>query len=162
MTTATWSKCSADFVFDGAWVDLIAVGTDLREWELFIAALRSGPFSLQCYRDGETIPVPTSASWALAETSVATVCLSVQAGEVVARCHFFEGDLELDIDPREVVNEAAFESLLDLMRFVANAVGRPVIAAPEGGGLEEAFLCVDPNGEALSLKARGVRKGMID
>lgn len=149
---ATWPNCSPYFIFDGAWVDLIAVGTDTSDWESFVAALTSGPYALRCCRDDEMIPIPESAGWALAETSLATVCLTVQTGGVSANCHFFGGDLELDIDPREVVDESAFESVLDLMRFVARAVGRPVIAAPEGGRLEEAFLRVDPNGEASFLE----------
>src|SRR5688572_13714389 len=93
---ATWTNCSPYFVFDGAWVDLIAVGTDLSEWESFVTELRSGPFTLECYRDGEAIPIPASACWALAERSVADVFMTVRAGVVSANCHFFGGDLELD------------------------------------------------------------------
>jgi len=80
--------------------------------------------------------------------------VSVQAGPITANCHFFGGDLKLDIDPREVTGEAAFASVLELMRLVARAVGRPVFAASEGFGQAGAFLSVAPEGEATYLPPR--------
>ncbi|HEY7153320.1 MAG TPA: hypothetical protein VH575_05105 [Gemmataceae bacterium] len=156
MEVANWTNCRANFAYDdGALVDLIAPGTGMAEWETFWAALRSGLFALKACRDGESIPLPESAAWIMAEREVASVMVSVMAGTLTANCHFFGGDLELDIDPREVVSESAFESVLALMRFVAGAVGRPVLAVPEGGNSEHAFLSVSPSGQAWFLPPRG-------
>jgi hypothetical protein len=154
---ATWDNCRADFAFDGALVYLLAPGTGPAEWEAFWSALRGGPFGLRAFRDGEPIPVPVSAGWVFAEREVATVMVSVLAGSVTANCHFFGGDLTLDIDPREVIEGSAFESVLALMRFVAGAVRLSVFAAPEGGTPAYAFLRVSPDGEAEFLPAGSVR-----
>jgi hypothetical protein len=154
---ATWDSCRADFVPDGALIDLTAPGTGDAEWEAFWSALLAGPFELRAFRDGEPIPLPESAAWVFAEREVASVTVSVLSGSVTANCHFFGGDLELDIDPREVVTEAAFESVLALMRFVAAAVGLPVIGAAEGGTPTYAFLRVSPDGQAAFLRAGSVR-----
>jgi hypothetical protein len=151
---ATWANCRADFAFDGALVDLIAPGTSIVEWEAFWVALRSGPFGLQAYRDGEPIPPPESVAWVVAEREVATVMVSVKVGAVTANCHFFGSDLELDLDPREIISESAFESVLSLMRFVAGTVGRPVLATPEGGNSQHAFLSVSPGGQSWFLPRR--------
>ena len=97
METTTWNTCRANFTFDGALIDLLAPGTDGAEWEAFWAALRTGPFELRAFRDGEPIPLPESAAWAFAEREVASVTVSVLAGAITANCHFFGGDLELDI-----------------------------------------------------------------
>jgi hypothetical protein len=150
MEAATWANCRADFSFNGAFVDLIAYTAGSAEWDAFWAALRSGPFELRAYQDGEPIPLPETVAWFLAEQEKATVMVSVLSRTVTANCHFFS-DLELDIDPREVVSEEAFESVLALMRFVAAAVGLPVLASPEGGGPEHAFLRVLSNGQAEFL-----------
>ncbi len=83
--------------------------------------------------------------------------VSVLSGTVTANCHFFGGDLELDIDPREVVTEAAFESVLAVMRFVAAAVRIPVVAVAEGSTPAYAFLRVSPDGRAAFLRAGSVR-----
>jgi hypothetical protein len=151
---ATWDTCRADFAFDdGALIDLLAPGTGDAEWEAFWVALKAGPFVLHAFRDGEPIPLPESAAWAIAERQVASVVVSAQSGMVTANCHFFGGDLELDIDPREVTTEAAFESVLSIMRCVADAIRLPVIAVAEGGSPAYAFLRVSPEGQADFLWA---------
>ena len=157
MELATWGNCSADFAFDGALIDLIAPGTVPVEWEVFWAALRKGPFDLQASRGSESIPLPDSAAWCFGAREVETVMVSVLAGAVTANCHFFGGDLELDIDPREVVDEAAFESVLAVMRFMALAVDLPVFAVAEGGTPLYSFLRVLPDGQAVFLPAGSVR-----
>jgi hypothetical protein len=157
---ATWANCRADFAFDGALVDLLVPGTRHDEWEAFWAALRAGPFTLAAFRDGEPIPLPESACWVFAEREVASVMVSVLAGDVTANCHFFGGDLELDIDPREVAGAEAFESVLSIMRFVAAAVGLPAFATMEGGTREHAFLRVSPDGQAEFLPPRSFRQSL--
>jgi hypothetical protein len=81
----------------------------------------------------------------------------VLSGAVTANCHFFGGDLKLDIDPREVVSQEAFESVLAVMRFVAAAVRRPVLAVAEGGSPGYAFMRASPDGQAVFLP-RSVRR----
>ena len=154
MQAATWVNCRADFALDGALIDLIAPGTGQVEWEAFWAALRSGPFGLRVFRDGELIALPESASWVFAERNKAAVVVPVLSGTVTANCHFFGGNLELDIDPREVECKPAFESVLELMRFVAHAVGRAVLATPEGRTSEHAFIQATPDGRADLLPSR--------
>ena len=146
---AIWANRSDDFAFDGALIDLIAPGTGPAEWEAFWAALRSAPFELNTFRDGAPISLPETAAWFFNEGKVASVMVSARWGTVTANCHFFGGDLELDIDPREVVSEHAFESVLSLMRFVAAAIWLPVLATPESGGARCAFLRVLPDGQAM-------------
>jgi hypothetical protein len=150
---ATWDNCRAEFAFDGALIDLLVPGTGDADWEAFWSALRAGPFRLQAFRDGESIPLPESAAWVFAERGMASVMVSVQSGAVTANCHFFGGDLELDIDSREVTGPAAFESVLAVMRFVAAAVGLPVVAVAEGGRPAYPFLRVSRDGQAEFLRA---------
>ena len=59
---ATWETCRADFAFDGALIDLLCPGTDPLDWEVFWAAMRTGPFGLLTFRDDELIPMPDSAA----------------------------------------------------------------------------------------------------
>ncbi len=154
MEEASWANCQSEFAFDGSLVDLIVIGTEPAHWESFWTALRSGPFGLQAYRDGESIPLPATAEWAFVEREVASVTVQVMAGTVNIKCHFFGGELELDLDPREVVGERAFDSVLALMRLVAASVGLPILATSEGGGAEYGFLRVSPDGRAVFLPPR--------
>jgi hypothetical protein len=148
METASWKNCRAEFVFDGGLIDLLVPGTGAREWESFWTALLSGPFEIQGCRDSLPWPLPQTLAEVSAECQVACIMVSVCSGAVTVNCHFFgPGDLELDIDPRQVVDEAAYQSVLAVMRFVASSVGLPVFATPEGGSAEYAFLRVSPDGE---------------
>src|SRR5688572_22968260 len=151
MQPATWKNCRKDLTFDGALVDLLVPGTDPAEWEAFWKALRSGPFELRAFREGTPIPLPETAAWFFAATEEAGVMVSVRSGTITANCHFFGGDLTMDIDPREVTGEAAFESVLAVMRFVAAALGLPVFATAEGGTPNCAFVRVSPDGRAEFL-----------
>lgn len=160
MEAATWDACKADFGFDaadGALIDLIVPGTGPAEWEAFWSALRAGPFELRAFRDHEPMPLPESAAWLLAEQQNASVVVSVLAGGITANCFFYGGDLELDLDPREIVGDSAFESALAVMRLVAAGVGLPVFAASEGRTAEHAFLRVAPDGRAEFLPDGSVR-----
>lgn len=145
LETATWENCRNHFVLERALIDLRVPGTKDPEWEVFWAALRAGPFELHAFRDGESIPLPESAEWVFIERERASVMVTVRAGTVTANCHFFGGDLELDVYPPEINTEAAFASVLAIMRFVASAVGLAMFAMTEGGSLEEAFLRVTPD-----------------
>jgi hypothetical protein len=154
MEPATWDNCRADFVFDGALIDLIVPGCGPREWELFWPTLRSGPFQLRGERDGEPFELPETIFEILKESETATMLASVLVDPITVNCHFFGGELDLDIDPREVVNEKAFESVLTFMRFVAGAIGRPVLAVPERSFPSNAFLHVTPAGQPMFIPPR--------
>lgn len=154
MHPATWENCRSEFESEadaGALVDLIVPGTGAAEWELFWSALRSAPFGFRMYRDGEEIPLPDSASWALAEIQVASVMVSIAVHSITVNCHFFGGDLELDVAPREITNEAAYGAVLEVMRHIAHSLQMPMLATPEGAGVKRAFLKVLPDGRAFYL-----------
>ncbi len=159
MEPATWANCRADFAFDGALVDLRVPGTGPAEWEAFWAALREGPFKLRAFRDGEPIGLPESISWVFAEQEIAWVGVSVLAGTVTANCYFHGGDLELDVDPREITSDSAFESVLTVMRFIAAAIRLPVLAGTEGFTPPYAFIRVTPDGQAEFLRAGSISCG---
>ncbi len=157
MEPATWANCRADFAFDGAWVDLIVPGADtLTHWETGWAALRGGPFALQAFRDSEPIPLPGSAAEIFDARERDSIMVSVRVGTLTANCHFVGGDLELDIDPREVADPTSFEAVLTLMRFMAATIGLPMIAVAEGGTPAFAFLSVSPEGQATYLPAGSI------
>jgi hypothetical protein len=101
--------------------------------------------------------LPETAAWIFAEREQAGVMVSVRSGTITANCHFVGGDLKLDIDPREVVDAKAFESVLAVMRFVAAALGLPVLAVAEGGSPRYAFVQVSPDGQAVFLPPGSVR-----
>jgi hypothetical protein len=143
---------------DGTLVDLLVPGTGRAGWEAFWSALRSGPFELRAFRDGEPITPPESVAWILAEQKDASVYAWILAGNVCANFLFYDDDVKLHLAPREIVGESDFESVLAIMRFVAAAVRLPVFVVGECGTAEQAFLRVAPDGQAEFLPAGSVKR----
>ena len=58
--------------------------------------------------------------------------LVVELGGVSVNCHFFLPDeIELDIDPREVVGEAEHSAVLSFVGRLASLIGRDAVVTPE-------------------------------
>lgn len=147
MEAANWNRCRDDFTFDGALIDILALDADEMAWESFLSAIKASPFTLACFRDNERVALPESSAWTFAEREFASICLSILVGKVTANCFFFvRSEIELDVDPREVTCQETFESMLTLMRFISNSTGLRVVATPEGGGQNCAFLSATPGG----------------
>jgi len=96
--------------------------------------------------DGEAAVFPgVKEVFRLQETSH---CLSIWIGDVCANCHFFVSDeIELDLDPREVLGPNEHDALLAFVEGAANAVGLNGVITPEG--TEDApFLTFDINDQS--------------
>jgi hypothetical protein len=154
MTDATWESCQQDLAHHfGGLLDLLVPGTNDADWERFWAALRAGPFPFQTLRDGEPIPPPESAAWIFAERETVGVIVRIDVHGLQANCHFFGGELEVDLDPREITGETAFASMLHLQHFLATTLNRPAFAAFEGDGAARAFVQMTPDGQSTYLWA---------
>jgi hypothetical protein len=58
--------------------------------------------------------------------------LSVRFCGVLANCHFFTpGEIEFDIDPREVAGQPQLDGVFGFMRCLAQSVGRDTVLCPE-------------------------------
>ncbi|MDI9238009.1 hypothetical protein QLQ15_03700 [Lysobacter sp. LF1] len=147
---ATWDNSRAHFAPDGALIDLIVPGSGhARHWEALWTALRASSFELRATKDGVRIPLPETAACALAQRATVGVMATIDGGGMTANWHFFEGDIEVDLDPRDIGDERAFEFVLELMQTMANAIGLRVWATPEGGAVARAFLVAMRGGEAV-------------
>jgi hypothetical protein len=158
MEPATWENCRAEF--DRSYVALLVPGTGPAAWQAFWSALRSGPFEVLVLEEFDSIPPPKSVAWIFSRQEVVgrIILAYVTSGAVTPFCYFnFEGSdgdrTRLHIDCLEMVGAEAFKSVLVVMRFLAGALGLPVLAVEERGGLQDAFLRVSPDGQAVFLPA---------
>jgi hypothetical protein len=156
LPAATFEYCRNDLAFDGALIDVLVPGADTRHCELFWTSLLSMHGAVAVTRDGVSVAVPKTWSEGCVEAQDAAVTASIKVGALTVNCHFFGGELELDVDPREVNSEQAFEDLIGLMRLVSSSTGLKTLATPEGGRSEHAFICVLPDGSAMFIPPREV------
>lgn len=114
---------------DGSLRDVYFFGSDLESWSKFIDYASSYRFTYQA--DGKATEFPgVREVFRMRDTSH---CLSIWIGDACANCHFFLADeIELDLDPREVLGPQEHDALLAFVEGAANAVGLNGTITPEG------------------------------
>ena len=114
---------------DGSLRDVYFYGADLDRWCKLIEFASSHRFTYAA--DGEAAEFPgVMEVFRLRDTSH---CLSIWIGDACANCHFFVADeIELDLDPREVLGPNEHGALLAFVERAANAIGLNAVIAPEG------------------------------
>jgi len=114
---------------DGSLRDVYLAGTDYDGWERFIQYASAHQLTYKA--DGEDAAFPgVSEAFRRIDTSH---CLSIWIGDVAVNCHFFQDDeIELDVDPGEILGEAEHMALLEFVAGASNAVGVSATITPEG------------------------------
>jgi len=114
---------------DGSLRDVYLAGVDLDGWKRFIHYASAHRLTYKA--DGEDSVFP-GVDEAFRRTDVIH-CLSIWVRGASVNCHFFQSDeIELDIDPREILGEIDHAALLKFVEGAANAVGANAVITPEG------------------------------
>ncbi|MYN00822.1 hypothetical protein GTP41_01790 [Pseudoduganella sp. DS3] len=114
---------------DGSLRDVYLTGVDIHGWERFIQY--ASAYRLTYKADGEDAAFPGLGEvFRRIDTSH---CLSIWIDDVSVNCHFFQDDeIELDVDPGEILGETEHAALLKFVAGASNAVGVSAIITPEG------------------------------
>lgn len=77
---------------------------------------------------------PNRVEQAFANSSSGIPLLRIQVGAILVVFHFFSDDqIECDIDPREITSQSDLDVLVGFMRWLGDAVRKPVLLTPENG-----------------------------
>jgi hypothetical protein len=124
-------ECKQDFEWDGALRDIYVFQTTLQDWQTLSDFLRLN-FELEYSIDGKEQPFPKLVSEVFAVRAQANTLLNFQAGKILFSCHFFTpGEIEFDLDPRNIKTQSDLDVLLDFMRQAGNSVCKPVVLTVE-------------------------------
>ncbi|WP_332851921.1 hypothetical protein [Duganella sp. S19_KUP01_CR8] len=114
---------------DGSLRDVYLVGIDFDGWERFIRYASAHQLTYKADGEGAVFP-GLGEAFRRVDTSH---CLSIWIGDVSVNCHFFQADeIELDVDPGEIIAEAEHMALLEFVAGASNAVGVSATITPEG------------------------------
>ena len=131
--SAPWEQLRSELAFDGGLWDIHVAGSGFPTWETFLRELGRQPWPLRYHIDGVATSLPREARAVLEAAREGAASLDIRVGAVVVACHFFDEDhLELDADPREVVDAASFGDLLSFLRWLARTTASQVMLTPEG------------------------------
>lgn len=127
-----WRQIAPDFVFDGSWRDIYVLDTTLSDWQVVLDRLRRLEQTPVYRVDGTAKAIPDRVEDAFETRGSAGVLLSFSIGKAVLNCHFFGvGEIEFDLDPRDISDSDQFERLGWFMRLLGELTGKVVLLTPE-------------------------------
>ncbi len=130
-TPPTRVSLSGHLELDGSLVDLYAFDANVAIWQRTIDAIVSSAFQWEFSVNGEAAPL-VGIEELMHKRSEAGLLLQVTVGLATINCHFFDdGELEFDIDRREMSDQESFDGVLGFMDLVSSASGLPVRMTPE-------------------------------
>lgn len=120
------------FVVDGSWRDIYVFATTIADWDSVLAWLQKRfPGALEFSIDSKEALMPESMEEILRLREEASPLLQVNLAGLTLNCHFFaDYEIELDLDPRELTDDA-FRALLGFMRELGELLRPNVYLTPE-------------------------------
>lgn len=128
----TWHTYQSKFEWDGSLRDIYVLNTDIRDWQILIDMIRESRLEV-LFVSGDVIEdLPEDISFIFKLPHDISYDLNVHLGRTILRTHFFvENEIEIDLDPREVRDQADFDRLISFMRNMAEYLNKDVVLAPE-------------------------------
>jgi hypothetical protein len=125
---------------DGSLRDIYVLNITPASWAAFLGFARSKRADLQFEGAPAEFPDPASGTERLSHGHL--LVLPVAGAHL--HCHFFSSEqIELDIDPAEVISEEDHSAILKFVRELSLFLGLPAIITPENYQ-EQPFLRFDP------------------
>lgn len=125
---------------DGSLRDVYCSPCTSEHWEAFLrfADMYESVYSFE----GEVGRIPSIDS--IFTNREGSHLLALRVGSAQVNCHFFvPEELELDIDPKEVRDDAQHDRMMEFLFELATAIGLPVRLTPENRP-DQPFFTVDP------------------
>lgn len=137
----TWQSVQSAFHFDGALRDIYICPSSEALWNEFIALVRSSTIRHEFWHGETNLDLPRNfLEVKRLQLTDPTILKLFLPNVVQINCHFFcEEEIEMDIDPREVRDEWAFQSLLDFLKVVSATLRRDVRVTYENSPEDEIF-----------------------
>lgn len=128
MKRPLWQASSDLWEVDGSLRDVYVRGVSIADWSALIQLAKSYGYSYS--NNGEPAASP-NAEEIFAHQELGHV-LTIKVGTISVCCHFFDcGEIELDVDPREVKGPHEHDVFLEFIERLGQAVGKVVFVTPE-------------------------------
>jgi hypothetical protein len=126
-----WERCKEDFRWDGSLRDIYVTPATVDDWRALYPRLCDYP-GAEYSAGGVVKEAPNTVEQAFASRSSGIPIFRIQVGAMVVVFHFFSEDqIECDIDPREISSQSDLDVLVGFMRWLGDAVRKPVLLTPE-------------------------------
>ncbi|WP_168452504.1 hypothetical protein [Sphingopyxis microcysteis] len=127
-----WSSIAQDFEPAGGLRDIYILNASLPVWEDVWSLLTADPDLLEFWVDGDRTDPPSDLQKIFERRPFHGFLATYRLGTIGLNCHFFgAGEVELDLDPREVRSAADGELLERFLTQIGRATSQEVILTPE-------------------------------
>lgn len=135
------------FYLDGSLRDIYVLDTDKYYWNKFLNHLKSSQLNFKLLVDGiEVNDINLNIDDILKISDEKSVLLIIDLDGVKIHCYFFcIEEIELDINPREVVNSNTANLVFEFMRNISIKLDKEVFIAPENMS-DYRLITIYPNG----------------
>jgi hypothetical protein len=122
-----------DWEANGSLRDVYVFDTTIEDWERALAAVNRTGWRQSYEESGVAAIPPPTVDRIFERAREGSVLLRVWPSQrVCANCHFFTPEeIELDLDPREVTDQASLDDVCELVRVLGQATGKTVVVTHE-------------------------------
>lgn len=142
---------------DGSLRDVYMFAAEPKDWRVLVGLAKAAQHKYLA--GGVVVPLPTVD--AVFHNREVSHLLQIQVGAASINCHFFVSDeIELDLDPREVVDQATHDAVLSFIESLSTGTGKEVSLTAENSP-ESPYLSFSPASRqwrvhVAPFEARGV------
>ena len=147
--TKRFSKAHYEEAFevDGFLRDIYVLSTSLDDWDEFLKYVKSSSYPHSFGVNHTLAPMPQDARIALSLRHDAAPLLQIDLRGATLNCHFFhDADIELDLDPREIVDDTRADAVLAFMAEMSAALRKEVRLTEENSPERIIFQCEPKTG----------------
>lgn len=132
MIELKWDDIRSEFEWDGSLRDIYVLDANLADWQRVIEFLQMSGYEYKFFRHGVVTPLPSDITIVFKQKESSACLLTIDLNGIQVNSHFFfDGEIEFDIDPREITGQGQLEALIRFLQSVAESVNKPVILTPE-------------------------------
>ncbi|WP_273129482.1 hypothetical protein [Bacillus weihaiensis] len=135
------------FYKDGSLRDIYILNTDKYDWNKFLNLLQSSQLNLNLLIDGtEKNDVNLHIDDVINISDEKNALIIIDLNGIKIHCHFFcIEEIELDINPKEIVNSYSANLVFEFMRNISSKLEKEVFISPENMS-EYRLITIYPNG----------------
>ena len=138
------------FERDGSLRDLYVLSTSRDDWSAFLKFVSASQYANRFKLNDSPAPLPPDASSLFPRSGDNFPLLRIDVSGMGLNCHFYlENEIELDLDPREVQDDAKADAIVAFIAALGDALGKEVRMTSENGP-DEAILRYDPSAKNVS------------
>jgi hypothetical protein len=120
------------FACDGSLRDLYVVSSSRSDWTAFLKFVRSSRHAYRFELNDVPAQLPSDAESLFPRSTDDFPLLQIDINGIRLNCRFYlENEIELDLDPREVADDAGVTSVLDFMSGLGRSVRKEVLMTAE-------------------------------